>query len=160
TTAAAAEGAAASGDQAAFCDDRAQLEQQFNAEPPDAEAIGRLLDDWVSVAPDDLAANVTGLKDVLSKAAQTGDDPTGDPAFGQNIGPIDQFVLDKCGFEKVEVSAKEYKFSGLPATVPSGRVAFAFTNDGTEKHEMVLFKRNAGETRPIEDLLALPEAQV
>jgi hypothetical protein len=39
-------------------------------------------------------------------------------------------------------------------------VAFALTNDGTEKHEMVLFKRNDGETRPIEDLLALPEDQV
>jgi hypothetical protein len=152
--------AATADDTTAFCDGRLALENAFNAEQPDADAIGALLDDWAGSAPDDLVANVTGLSAVLSQAAESGGDPTSDPAFGENIGPIDEFVLAECGFEKVEVSAVDYSFKGIPATVPAGTVAFAFTNDGTEKHEMVMFKRANGEDRSVEDLLALPEDQL
>ena len=152
--------AAAGGDNAAFCQARVDLEAQFGADQPDVAAITAILEDFQAAAPADLAENVTGLSEALAGAAESGDDPSQDPAFVENIDPIDQFVLAECGFETVEVSAKEYSFEGMPATIPAGTVAFDLTNEGTENHEMVMFKRADGEDRPVEELLALPEDQM
>lgn len=65
-----------------------------------------------------------------------------------------------CGYEAVDVSAIDYEYEGVPETVPAGGVSIALSNDGTEQHEMILFRRADGETRSVEDLLALPDAQV
>jgi hypothetical protein len=148
------------GDNAAFCQARVDLEAQFGAEQPDVAAVTAILEDFAAAAPADLAGNVTGLSEALAGAAESGGDPTEDPAFGENIGPLDEYVMAECGFETVEVSATEYSFDGVPATIPAGTVAVDLTNDGTEGHEIVLFKRADGEERPIEELLALPEEQM
>jgi hypothetical protein len=152
--------AAAAGDSAAFCQARVDLEAQFGAEQPDVAAVTAVLEDFQAAAPADLAENVTGLSEALAGAAESGGDPAEDPAFAENIDPIDQYVLAECGFEQVDVSATEYKFEGVPATVPAGTVAVNLTNDGTEAHEMIMFKRADGEDRTIDELLALPEEQM
>ena len=64
-----------------------------------------------------------------------------------------------CGYEAVDVTAINYEFQGVPETLPAGTVSIAITNDGNEQHEMILFRRADGETRPIEELLELPEAE-
>jgi hypothetical protein len=151
---------AATGDSAAFCQARVDLEAQFGAEQPDVDAVTGILEDFQAAAPADLAENVTGLSEALAGAAESGGDPAEDPAFAENIDPIDQYVLEECGFEQVDVSASEYKFEGVPATVPAGTVAVNLTNDGTEPHEMIMFKRADGEDRTIEELLALPEEEM
>ena len=122
---------AAAGDSEAFCQARVDLEAQFGAEQPDVAAVTAVLEDFQASAPDDLAENVTGLSEALAAAAESGGDPAEDPAFAGNIDPIDQYVLAECGFEQVDVSATEYKFEGMPATVPAGTLAFNLTNDGT-----------------------------
>jgi hypothetical protein len=150
----------AGGDTTVFCDARAEIEQQFNAEQPDVEAITGLLDDLESSATPELAANAAGLGEVLAQAAEANADPTMDPAFGENIGAIDEFVLAECGFERVDVSGVEYAFEGLPETVAPGRTAFVLGNDGAERHELVLFKLADGEERPAAELFALPEEEI
>ena len=61
--------------------------------------------------------------------------------------------------EAVEVKGVDYAFQGLPKEVPAG-TEFTFTNaSDKEAHEMVLFKLPEGETRPLEELLALPEEE-
>jgi hypothetical protein len=152
--------AAADGDTAAFCASRVQLEQAFNAEQPDVEAVTALLGDLQASAPADIAGNVTGLSDALAQAAESGADPTEDPAFGENIGPIDEFSLSDCGYETVEVTGVDYAFEGVPDTVQAGTVGFKLTNEGAEPHEMVIFRINDGVTAPLEELLALPEEEV
>ena len=154
------EAAAGAGDSAAFCQARVDLEAQFGAEQPDVAAVTGTLEDFEAAAPADLVENVTGLSGALATAAESGGDPAEDPAFGENLAPIDEYVLAECGFETVEVTAAEYTFDGIPATVPAGTVAFSFTNDGSEAHELIMFKRAEGEERPIEELLALPEDQM
>jgi hypothetical protein len=119
-----------------------------------------ILEDFAAAAPADLAGNVAGLGGALATAAESGNDPTEDPAFDENLAPVDGYVLAECGFETIDVTAGEYTFTGIPATVPAGTVAFSFTNDGNEAHELIVFERADGEERPIEELLALPEDQM
>ncbi|MGH9110702.1 MAG: hypothetical protein ACRDZN_00110 [Acidimicrobiales bacterium] len=77
--------------------------------------------------------------------------------FGENIGPIDEFALGDCGYDTVDVSGVDYAFEGIPETTPAGTTGFRFTNDGTEPHEMVIFRVNDGVTGSLEELLAAPE---
>jgi uncharacterized cupredoxin-like copper-binding protein len=150
----------ADGDVAAFCQARIGLEQAFSSEEPDVDAVEALLADLEASAPTEIAGNVTGLSGALDQAAQTGSDPTGDPAFADNIGPIDQFTLSECGYETVDVTAVEYAFEGVPETVPAGTTGFTLTNDGDEAHEMVIFRITDGVTGPIEDLFAASEEEI
>jgi hypothetical protein len=55
----------------------------------------------------------------------------------------------------ITVVATEYHFSGLPTTVPAG-TTLSLDNQGTELHELILFRKNDGVTQTWEDLLALP----
>lgn len=153
-------GSGGDGDTAAFCDARARLEAEFNQEPPDPAAVTAAIEDLESSAPADLAESAAGLGEILAAAAESGDDPVQDPAFAENLAPIDEFVLSDCGFETVEVSAVDYAFEGLPESVPAGQTAFALTNDGAEPHEIVIFRRAEGETRSPEELFALPEEEL
>lgn len=55
----------------------------------------------------------------------------------------------------ITVSAMEYRFEGMPATVESGTV-LGLRNDGRELHEMAIYRRNDDVTQSFEDILALP----
>ena len=145
---------------AAFCDARVQLEQEFNAEQPDAQAVTGLLDDLQASSPADLATNVEGLSTVLTTAAESGADPTEDPAFVENIQPVDEFALGQCGYDEVDVTAVDYSFEGLPETLDAGTAGFKLTNEGAEPHVLIVVKYNDGDTTSLEDLLALPEDQL
>jgi hypothetical protein len=74
-------------------------------------------------------------------------------AYNDVVGP----THTECGYEEVDVNAIDYGYENVPETVPAGVVSIAMTNEGNEQHEMILFRRGDGETRPVEDLLALPE---
>lgn len=148
------------GDTAAFCDARAQLEAEFNEQPPDPAAVTAAIDDLESAAPAELAESAGGLGEILAASAESGEDPVQDPAFAGHLAPIDEFVLAECGFETVEVNAVDYAFEGLPGSLPAGQTAIALANDGAEPHEMVIFRRAEGETRTPEELFALPEEEI
>lgn len=147
-------------DTAAFCQARIDLERAFGSEQPDVDAVMALLEDMEASAPDAVAANAAGLADVLAPAAESGTDPSEDPAFGENISPIDEYVVNECGYEIVEVGAIEYAFEGLPETVPAGVTGLVLNNDGAEPHEMIVFRVNDGVTGSAEELLAAPEDQI
>jgi len=60
----------------------------------------------------------------------------------------------------VEVVASDFAFGGIPETVAPG-TRFALTNaSDKELHEMVVFRIVDTETRPIDELVALPEAEL
>jgi hypothetical protein len=77
------------------------------------------------------------------------------PEFVDALQQIDQFVLDNCGYEQVDVMMQDYSFSGMPAEIEKGTTAFSLTNDGQELHEFAVL-RLKGETT-LDDLLQLPE---
>jgi len=99
---------------------------------------------------------------MLEVATAAVDDPSqfDDPAAQEAFSEVGGVVHEGCGYAPVEVSGVEYAFEGIPETVEAGPTSFAFTNEGTEEHEMVMFRRADGETRTFEELLALPEEEV
>ena len=64
-----------------------------------------------------------------------------------------------CGYEEVDITAVDYAFENVPESVPSGTVSFSLANEGDEQHEFILFRRADGETRTVDELLALPEEE-
>ena len=61
--------------------------------------------------------------------------------------------------ETVAVTAVDYRFEGLPETVPVG-TKISLTNGGTEPHEFVAMLIPEEETRPVEELVQLPEEEL
>ena len=55
-----------------------------------------------------------------------------DPTFAAKIAEIDQYVVDNCGYETVDVSMGDYSFTGIPESLDKGVIAFALSNDGAE----------------------------
>lgn len=60
----------------------------------------------------------------------------------------------------VEVTATDYAFVGLPASVPAG-TGFRLVNESTtEVHELVAIRLPDDETRPVADLVQLPPEEL
>jgi hypothetical protein len=116
------------------------------------------LDDVVEAAAEEDAVLEPALE-VQALVEESGADVDVDAvvaAYNDVVGP----THTECGYEEVDVEAIDYGYENVPETVPAGVVSIALTNAGNEQHEMILFRRADGETRPVEDLLALPEEEV
>jgi hypothetical protein len=59
----------------------------------------------------------------------------------------------------VEVTAVEYEFQGLPETIAAGST-ISLTNGGEQPHEFVAIRIPDEETRPVSELVALPEEEL
>ena len=116
-----------------------------------------LLADASATAPTAIAADVETVVTAIRSSLESGEDLTSDVTYQAADEVVDVFVAGSCGYDTIPVSAVEYAFVGLPATVPAGRTTFAFTNNGAEIHEMVVFRINDDVTETIDELLALPE---
>ena len=68
-------------------------------------------------------------------------------------------MADNCGYQVIDVTATDYAFDGIPADAEAGKTLIRITNDGTEYHEVVLQRVHEGETRSVEEILALPEEE-
>lgn len=62
--------------------------------------------------------------------------------------------------EEIVVTAEDYKFVGLPATTKVGTKLTLTNNSPTELHELVAVKIPESETRSIDELVKLPEAEL
>lgn len=118
------------------------------------------LDDLATDVPDELGDDVEALSGILRDALDTGDEPFSDPTFVEADRNIDAFMLDNCGYEVISVEAVDYRFENVPDTVAAGTVGFEFLNNGTEVHEMILFRINDDVDMTLEELLELPEEEV
>jgi uncharacterized cupredoxin-like copper-binding protein len=61
--------------------------------------------------------------------------------------------------ETIEVTAVDYAFEGLPASVAAGTMLTLTNTSEAELHELVAFRLPDEETRSAEELLALPEEE-
>jgi len=141
---------------AEFCQARVDAEKAFGHEDQEAaqDALQRLQDN----APDEIATEVATLANLL---AEKGPDAFEDPAGAAAAGTADTWALDHCGFERVDVTGVDYEFKGIPKELPSGVVAFNFTNQAKdEDHEMVIFRVNDGVHASAKKLLSTPEKKV
>ncbi len=129
--------------------------------PPTPEYLeGELLPAIDAVLATD-AQELTGPATELQTAAQAaldGEQVEEDEVFGL-YGELAAATHTGCGYEQVDVSAVNYAFVDMPATLPAGTTSFSLTNDADEDHELVLFRLADGETRSAEELLALPQEE-
>ncbi|HPU39370.1 MAG TPA: hypothetical protein PLS63_07340 [Microthrixaceae bacterium] len=64
------------------------------------------------------------------------------------------------GHDHVEVTAVDFSFEDLPSTIPAGTRLSLRNNAPRELHELVAFHLPADESRPVAELLKLPEAEL
>jgi hypothetical protein len=111
----------------------------------------RLLNQLRAAAPSEIADTVD---EAVTTFRELGEAAFEDPAFQAAIAELDQYVLDSCGYDTVDVSMQDYSFNGIPSTLKKGVVAFNLTNDGAEVHEMAVVRLKGKTT--IDDLLEVP----
>jgi hypothetical protein len=158
------------GDAAAFCAAATEVDEVSlgleagETTPDDMEAAMQAA---LDVTPAALTDQVTTLIDETTAmmAAEETADPEGPPplptdeymAAAEDVGG---FLSSDCGFETLDVETQNYAFSGIPDEVPAGTTVINVRNGATEIHELALMKIADGETRPVEELMALPEEEV
>lgn len=73
--------------------------------------------------------------------------------------PADDAPDDAPEGETVVITAVDYGFEGLPDSVPVG-TKLSLANEGHEPHELVAMRIPDDETRPVEELMKLPQEEL
>lgn len=137
-----------SADAAAFCDGYFEL----NAGEPTAEKIREVGADAPEAAKEPMEAIATGFE-------EQGEEYTDSEEFGRNYEAVTKVVVDECAEETIEVTAAEYKFTGIPRELPAGVVGATFENSGGEMHELIVLRKKDGVTDSFQDILAKGEEE-
>ncbi len=117
-------------------------------------------EETVAAAPQEIKADGNVLLAALRRVSQTGNFAAFEtPRVQRAEDRIHRYDLQNCGWERVDVTAIEYSFQGIPETLPAGPVSFEFANEGKEPHEFALFALNENVTEPFAQILRLPERQ-
>jgi hypothetical protein len=142
---------AQTGDIPAFC--AARLEANSAHTKAENKAV---IEKVYNAAPAAAVAAITAIRDGFN---QKGDKFFETTKGAQALSQLDAVVYANCPGTSVPVTAIDYEFQGVPATLPAGAAKFKLTNTAPkEDHEMAVLKLNAeGESLSIEKLLALPE---
>ena len=156
------------GSTAEFCEaavavDATNLAAESDEASP--EDVDTAMQEALDLAPEAIASDVEVLvTEAREMAAQPeteeGPPPIPSDEFFASSVAVGDYMTENCDVEPVEVTADEYAFEGFPETVPAGTALVALSNAGTEYHEVALMRIADGETRSIEELLALPEEEV
>ena len=142
---------AQTGDLAAFCAAR----EEANSAQTKAENTA-VIQKVYDAAPAAAIPAITAIRDGFAKKGQkffNSDD--GLAALAQ----LDSYVYDNCPGVKVPITAIDYEFDGVPATLAAGATNFKLTNNAPkENHEMAIIKvLPAGESIDPLKILALPD---
>jgi hypothetical protein len=132
----------------ALTDWNATLRQQLNAtrdEAPervaeDTEALARLVHDLMTFG------SFTAAEE--------------DEAVTVDDVPDDDYQLAECPHEHVEATGVDFAYEGLPKSLPPGVVAFTFTNQGEEPHQLFLARLDDDVPMSPEQVMALAEDQL
>jgi hypothetical protein len=108
---------------------------------------------------DDVSTAVTEPATPTAQSDQGPGSAMVNPCAGEVTGApsIDTAVTDG---SVTEITATEYEFVGFVAEYPAGPLQLRMSNEGAEAHELVVVRVNDDETRPTEELLALPESEM
>lgn len=111
----------------------------------------------IKIAPPAVLPAITKLRDAYKEAG-------GDKLFNTPLGlallsQVDSWVYDNCGAQ-VSVTASNYQFAGIPATLPSGITTFKMKNIADDLHVIVISKmKPAAQGHDLSGLLAVPTKQ-
>jgi hypothetical protein len=140
-----------SGDLTAFCAGRIEA----NATEGKAEDVA-VLTKMAAAAPPAVSTQMTSLLELVKKK--------GEKAFESKEGAallaqLEPYIYDNCPGKQVPITAIDYEYQGLPATLPAGVTKFKMTNSAPkEGHMIAIVKVQPGnESTPTEKILSLPE---
>ena len=171
------EGGAAEGDLATYCDkvfeietvgepdvdfEHASQEEQVTAiKAFAADKLQALAAEIQAVSPPEIKEAIDVQVAAVDKLAETGDFEStfGTPEVDAASKTTHDFDLKSCDWQPVAVTAVNYAFQGIPATLDAGKTSFDLTNKGTEVHEVVVIRKNDDTTESFDELLALPEEE-
>jgi hypothetical protein len=161
TTADAAD--APAGELTAYCDAMLAfdaIESPGGPEDPTAEELAAwatemqpLLAAVAAGAPDEVADPVEHLTAALDGAAAGDPSLVADPATFGALAALEGVAYEGCGFTQLDVTAGDYLYEGVPASVPAGPLAIRLTNAGSEPHIILAIQRAEGNTTPAEELV-------
>jgi hypothetical protein len=75
------------------------------------------------------------------------------------LGAIDSWIYDNCPGTQVPVTAIDYEYQGMPATLKAGVNKFKFTNTAPKEDHMIAIAKltPAAQGKDVQEILALPE---
>jgi uncharacterized cupredoxin-like copper-binding protein len=162
---------AAEADPAAYCDAllefngkvmQTEIDEDSSADDVKAagEELAPLFQTMADNAPASVADDVADLNDRAIQPLLEGEGEAfnADDTFEAYTAVVDRSA-DECDLEPLAVTAVDYAFQGVPASIPAGTYAMELTNSGSEEHEMILFRKKPGVTQSIEEIVNLPEDQ-
>ena len=122
-----------SGDLAAFCQGRVDA----NAAESKADNIA-VIGKMVAAAPPAVSSQTSQLLDLVkAKGTKAFESPQGAALLGQ----LEPYIYDNCPGKQVPVTAIDYQYQGVPATLPAGVAKFKMTNAAPkEDHMMAIIK--------------------
>ena len=130
----------------AFCDAGLKADKASNAafstRKPSNKVQGELqsaLSEVESTAPAEIAPTVQTVVNEVRTAVQQGNEPD-EEVLGPNLNMINEYRYNSCGYQQLDVTGIEYEFQGLPRTLPAGKAAIRFTDNGAEIHELDLVR--------------------
>lgn len=106
-----------------------------------------------------LAPAMRTITAAFNKTAATGD-PSGleGPEFGRAVSKTEAWIHDNCGYQRVSVTATDFKFTGIPAALHAGNTSFRLHNTGKEFHMFIIMRRKDGVNDAVLDILKSGEA--
>lgn len=157
-----------SAEASAFCETYVDVQSLINTGPDEAdpmpwvEDVTAGLEGLKTDAPDEISGAVEGMADTLLEPVSNLDEEaflaaTASDGYSDDTAVIDDFLVDECEFTSVDVTAIDYAYDTDVDGLEAGQVAFDFSNEGTEFHEMALLRIDDDTTETVEELLQLPE---
>jgi hypothetical protein len=145
-----------SGDSAdeAFCDARLSLETAVGEE--DEAAVEQGLTDLETEAPADIEDDTVFVVDTFQEEGQRA---FRNDEFVAALAEVDEYVIDNCDMQRIDVNGLEYSFEGIPEELEAGQVGIVFTNDGEEPHELLILRFNDDTTESLDEIVQLPERE-
>lgn len=146
-----------SGDEPAFCPAWNAAVQMFSGDGEiDPAAAEQVIADVTANTPEEIGEPVGVVVEAAGAAA--GGDFSGFESedFANALGAVDGWAFDNCAFDaKIEVTAVDWAFGGIPLEIPAGRVAFRLHNIGEEIHEIAIVRKVEGTTESFQELAPL-----
>jgi plastocyanin len=106
-----------------------------------------------------LAIAVTGLALGLAACGDDDDTATTDETPTEDVDTETETEDDAPEGEVVEITAVDWAFEGVPESVEAG-TKLSLVNEGEEPHELVAIRIPDEETRPVSEIVALPEEEL
>ena len=139
---------------AAFCAKAGDLVQSLDREGDPSAALQAAVD----AAPGTTGEKLQALGEQFGAAAQSANESGNDAAFlaeDLRTAAATAFgaIATTCDLQNVELAATEYSFGDVPDVLTRGLTAFHLANGGKQAHEMLLYRRAAGTTGDLVDIV-------